>query len=893
MEVPKRFDPAEVEGRWSAHWLASGYFTPDPSSQSEPFCIVIPPPNITGRLHAGHALNNTLQDVLVRWRRMQGRNTLWLPGTDHAGIATQMVVERELQKEGTSRHVLGREAFQKRVWAWKEEHGSAIVEQLKRLGASCDWSRLRFTLDEGLSVAVREVFVRLYEEGLIYRDKAIVNWCPSCRTALSDLEVVHKEVTGKLYSIRYPLKEGNGSITVATTRPETMLGDTAVAVHPADERYAALVGKNAVLPILGRELPIVADDAVDAAFGTGAVKVTPAHDPNDFAIGRRHGLPAVRIMDEAAKMSSEAGPYAGLDRYACRKKLLADLEASGYLVKIEEHRHAVGRCDRSDTVVEPTLSDQWFVRMEPLASEALRAVEDGRVRFVPENRRNDYYEWMRNIHDWCISRQLWWGHRIPAWHCARCAHITVSRDTPAACASCGAAHPVQDADVLDTWFSSALWPFSTLGWPDTAAADLRRFYPTSVLVTGYDILFFWVARMIMMGLKFMGEVPFPQVYFNGLVRDDKGRKMSKTRGNTVDPLELMERHGTDALRFTLAAMSSPGADVLLDLKRVEGYQAFANKIWNAARFTLMNLDPAMPPSEPRFRAAGKGLPLADRWIISRVNGVAAEVDAALEEFRFDAAATALHRFFWHEFCDWYLEMVKPALLGSDAEAARTARSVLLRTLDRALRLLHPFMPFLTEEIWQRLPHQGDSLVVAQFPVHRPEEHDEEAEREMQFLMAAVGKLRNLRAEAELDPGRKVEALFKTELAYPRRLLEEHASTVASLARLSGTRFVDEIPRDAAAVRGVVTGLEMALLLPQERDTGEERGRLSREMEKIDREIAALEAKLANDSFVSRAPAAIVEKVRSSRTELAGKRDKLEQTLAALSDPDASTRAGKP
>ncbi len=893
MEVPKRFDPAEVERRWSAHWLASGYFTPDPSSEAEPFCIVIPPPNITGRLHAGHALNNTLQDVLVRWRRMQGRNTLWLPGTDHAGIATQMVVERELQKEGTSRHVLGREAFQKRVWAWKEEHGSAIVEQLKRLGASCDWSRLRFTLDDGLSAAVREVFVRLYEEGLIYRDKAIVNWCPSCRTALSDLEVVHKEVTGKLTSIRYPLKEGNGSITVATTRPETMLGDTAVAVHPADERYAALIGKKAVLPILGRELPIVGDDAVDAAFGSGAVKVTPAHDPNDFAIGRRHGLPSVRIMDEGAKMTAEAGPYAGLDRYACRKKLVADLEAAGHLVKIEEHRHAVGRCDRCDTVVEPMLSDQWFVRMEALASEALRAVEDGRVRFVPDNRRNDYYEWMRNIHDWCISRQLWWGHRIPAWHCARCAHITVARDTPAGCAACGAADPVQDADVLDTWFSSALWPFSTLGWPDASAPDLRRFYPTSVLVTGYDILFFWVARMIMMGLKFMGQVPFPQVYFNGLVRDDKGRKMSKTRGNTVDPLELMDRHGTDALRFTLAAMSSPGADVLLDLKRVEGYQAFANKIWNAARFTLMNLDPAMPASEPRFRAAGKDLPLADRWIISRVNGAAAEVDAALEEFRFDAAAAALHRFFWHEFCDWYLEMVKPALLGSDAEASRTARSVLLRTLDRALRLLHPFMPFLTEEIWQRLPHQGDSLVVAQFPVHRPEEHDEEAEREMQFLMAVVGKLRNLRAEAELEPGRKVEALFKTDLAYPRRLLEEHAATVASLARLSGTRFVEEIPREAAAVRGVVTGLEMALLLPQERDAGEERGRLARDLEKIDREIAALEAKLANDAFVSRAPAAIVEKVRSSRLELAGKRDKLEQTLAALSDPDPSARAGKP
>jgi valyl-tRNA synthetase len=883
LEIPKRFDPAEVERRWSAHWLRSGYFTPDPASGAEPFCIVIPPPNITGRLHAGHALNNTLQDVLVRWRRMQGRTTLWLPGTDHAGIATQMVVERELQKEGKSRHLLGREAFQERVWAWREEHGGAIVEQLKRLGASCDWSRLRFTLDEGLSGAVREVFVRLYEEGLIYRGPAIVNWCPSCRTALSDLEVVHKEVVGKLYSIRYPLKEGGGSITVATTRPETMLGDTAVAVHPVDERYAGLIGKTAILPILGRELPILGDDSVDATFGTGAVKVTPAHDPNDFAIGRRHQLPAVRILDEQAKMTAEAGPYAGLDRYACRKKLVADLEASGSLVKVEEHRHAVGRCDRSDTVVEPSLSDQWFVRMETLASEALRAVEDGRIRFVPENRRNDYYEWMRNIHDWCISRQLWWGHRIPAWHCARCSHLTVARAAPAACGACGAPDPVQDPDVLDTWFSSALWPFSTLGWPDTQAADLKRFYPTTVLVTGYDILFFWVARMIMMGLKFMGEIPFHQVYFNGLVRDDKGRKMSKTRGNTVDPLEIMERHGTDALRFTLAAMSSPGADVLLDLKRLEGYQAFANKIWNAARFTQMNLDPATAATEPRFRAAGKELALAHRWIISRVNGTAEEVSAALEEFRFDAAAAALHRFFWHEFCDWYLEMVKPSLLGGEAEAARVARTVLLRTLDRALRLLHPFMPFLTEEIWQNLPHQGDSLVVAAFPAHRPEEHDEEAEREMQFLMSVVSKLRNLRAEGQLDPGRKAEALFKTDLAYPRRLLEEHAATVASLARLAGARFVAEIPRDGA-VRGVVTGLEMALLLPRDRDEAEERGRLSRELDKIARELGALEAKLANDSFVSRAPAEVVEKVRSSQLELAGKRDKLERALATLSDP---------
>jgi valyl-tRNA synthetase len=882
MEVPKRFEPAAVEKRWRDFWLESGCFAPRPGAGTASYCMVIPPPNITGRLHAGHALNATLQDVLIRWRRMQGRDTLWLPGTDHAGIATQMVVERELQKEGTSRHTLGREAFLKRVWEWKTEHGDAIVEQLQRLGASCDWSRLRFTLDEGLSRAVREVFVRLFEERLIYRDKAIVNWCPQDRTALSDLEVAHREIAGKLYHLNYPVKSSSQVIPVATTRPETMLGDTAVAVHPEDERYQEFVGKTAILPILNREIPILADEAVDRTFGTGAVKVTPAHDPNDFAMARRHNLPALVIMDESARMTAEAGPYKGMDRYACRKRLLRDLTEAGVLAKVEDHPHAIGRCHRCDTVVEPRLSDQWFVKMAPLAQEALAAVEDSRVRFIPENRKNDYFEWMRNIHDWCISRQLWWGHRIPAWTCSSCSHLTVAREDPVSCSSCGQETLVQDPDVLDTWFSSALWPFSTLGWPEQTP-DLLRYYPNSALVTAYDILFFWVARMIVMGLKFMGSAPFEQVYFNGLVRDEKGRKMSKTRGNTVDPLDLMDRFGTDALRFTFAAMASPGADTVLDLKRVEGYQAFGTKLWNAARFVLMNLPEGTEAVKPEFRSSPGNLSMTDRWIISRVNGVSRDVNQALEQFRYDEAASTLYHFVWHEFCDWYIEMVKPSLIGDSRNTpeGRRSRAILLRVLDRALRLLHPFMPFLTEEIWQRLPHDGETLVLASYPGFRVEEEDSEAEKEVGFLMAVVSKLRNLRAESNLPAGLKVEALFHTDLARPRRIVEAHAATLHTLGRLSGFRFVAEIPGDLAAARGVVPGLEMAVPISAGVDPHEEQRRLRREREKAQKELAALEAKLANESFTGRAPKEVVEKVQDARRELTEKIEKLSRALSEL------------
>ncbi|PYQ14496.1 MAG: valine--tRNA ligase [Acidobacteria bacterium] len=890
MEVPKRYDPSSVERRWSGFWLQAGFFVARGGGDSDPYCIVIPPPNVTGRLHIGHALNVTLQDVLVRWRRMQGRDTLWLPGTDHAGIATQMVVERELQKEGISRHSLGREAFLRRVWAWKEEHGGVIVEQLQRLGASCDWSRLRFTLDEGLSEAVREVFVRLYEEGLIYRDKAIVNWCPGCRTALSDLEVVHRETAGRLYHLNYPIKDSSRVIPVATTRPETLLGDTAVAVHPEDDRYKELVAAKAVLPILGREIPIITDEAVETAFGTGAVKVTPAHDSNDFAMARRHNLPAVVIMNETARMTAEAGPYAGMDRYACRKQLVADLTDSGVLVKTEEHAHAVGHCHRCDTVVEPTLSDQWFVRMEPLAREAVKAVEDGRIRFVPENRKNDYFEWMRNIHDWCISRQLWWGHRIPAWTCNACGYLAVSLEDPTTCPSCGESNLVQDPDVLDTWFSSALWPFSTLGWP-RKTDDLERYYPNSVLVTAYDILFFWVARMIMMGLKFMGGIPFHQVYFNGLVRDEKGRKMSKTRGNTVDPLDLMDRFGTDALRFTLTSMATPGADMALDLKRVEGYQAFGTKIWNAARFVLMSLPEDLWGAENPFRSTPDNLALIDRWILSRVNAVTRDVNQALEEFRYDEATSALYQFFWHELCDWYIEAVKPLLTGErrDSVEGRRSQTMLLKVLDRALRLLHPFMPFLTEEIWQLLPHQGKSLVLAPFPEWRAVEEDFEAEKEMALLMSVVTKLRNLRVENNIDPRRRVDVLLKTDGAGPQRILQDQVSLLSTLARLATVRFVLEIPQGLAAARGMVTGLEMAIPLAGAVDVGEERRRLSNELEKVELQLAGLESKLASDAFVRRAPAEIVEKVRSSHRELADKKERLSRILSALSLSEISPR----
>jgi valyl-tRNA synthetase len=882
-ELDKAFDPSRFEERWYAHWVRLGVFTARPvATDRPPFSMVIPPPNITGRLHMGHALNNTLQDILARWRRMKGDDVLWVPGTDHAGIATQMVVERELEREGTTRQALGREAFVQRVWRWKEEYGGAIIEQLKRLGCSCDWSRERFTMEPALSRAVREVFVRLYEEGLIYRDKFIVNWCPRCRTAISDLEVIPHETHGHLYTIAYPYAEGDGAIEVATTRPETMLGDTGVAVHPEDERYRDRVGKRVILPLVGRALPVIADPFVDREFGTGAVKITPAHDANDFAAAQRAGLPPLVVMDEEGRMNENVPEaYRGLDRFEARRRVVEDLAAQGHLRSVRDHVHNVGRCQRCNTVVEPYLSTQWFVRVKPLAEPAVAAVAQGRVRFTPPHWVNSYSEWMEKIHDWCISRQLWWGHQIPAWHCEACGHITVARETPAACAGCGRATLRQDPDVLDTWFSSALWPFSTLGWPERTP-ELARYYPTSALVTGFDILFFWVARMIMMGLRFMGEAPFGRVFITGLVRDAEGQKMSKTRGNVVDPLELIERHGADALRFTMAAMTTPGgADLPLSEERMTGYRAFANKIWNAARFVLMNLGDTPRGAAPPLPAR-PALRLHDRWILSRLSRLAAAVDTALADFRFDEMANALYQFLWHEYCDWYLEMAKPSLApGAGAEEAPRTRAVLVHCLERVLRLLHPAMPFLTEELWQRLPHQGETIALAAYPATDPSLLDEDAEREIGLLMQVVGRVRNVRAELNIDPGKRLRLLYRPREQRAGRTLAANLTVLSTLARLEAAEEVASLEGLGPAARAVAAGVDLALPLAGVLDVEDERRRLGREIEKLSREREGHARKLRNPDFLGKARPEIVNKARRIHEELDERIGRLAHTLESL------------
>jgi valyl-tRNA synthetase len=877
MAIDKEFQPDHFEPRWREAWESSGIFRAGRPGSGEPFCMVIPPPNVTGNLHIGHVLVYTLHDVVARWRRMQGRDVLWLPGTDHAGIATQMVVERELAKEGKDRLAMGREAFLERVWAWKDAYGRRITDALRGLGSSVDWSRERFTMDEGLSRAVREVFVRLYREGLIYRDRYIVNWCPRCHTAISDLEVVHEQKTGKLWTVRYPDASGKGKgVQVATTRPETMLGDVAIAVHPDDERYRGAIGKLVTLPLTGRSIPIVADAFVDPTFGTGAVKITPAHDPNDFAAARRLGLPEIVVIDPQGKMTAEAGEFAGLDRFQARKRVLQKLEEQGLLVETKDHVHAVGHCQRCHTVVEPLVSTQWFVKIEPLSRPALEAVESGRIEVVPASWTKTYFEWMRNIHDWCISRQLWWGHRIPAWYCDACGTVEVSEHDLSACSRCGGALR-QDEDVLDTWFSSALWPFSTLGWPDRTD-DLQRYYPTSLLITGFDIIFFWVARMIMMGLKFQGEVPFRQVYIHGLVRDAQGQKMSKTKGNAIEPLELQSRYGTDAMRFTMAILAAPGNDIPLAHERMEGYRAFANKLWNACRFVLMKVGED-PPRE-RFEAAS--LPLVDRWILSRTHAVAAEVDRSLEQFRFDHAADALYHFVWHEFCDWYIELVKPDL-AEDADPARraTARAVLLDVLDTILRLLHPFMPFVTEELWQKFPHEGTLLAGAAWPKADPALADAKAERDVEMIQELVVKVRNLRAETGIDPSRRVEVRLHATSPRNARLLEEQARLIATLVKAGKVDVVPSIPSSLVAARGIARGIEIAIPLEGLLDFEAERKRLSKDLEKIDADVEIRSRKLNNESFLERAPADVVEKERAAHKELLERKKKLETTLAAL------------
>ena len=857
-EMPKAFDPKSVEERLYQFWQDGGFFTPKADGSREPFTIVIPPPNVTGELHHGHAMFVAFQDLIIRYRRMLGRDALWLPGSDHAGIATQMVVERELAKEGLTRQELGRERFLERVWQWKELYGGRINDQLRRLGASLDWTRERFTMDAGLSRAVRVAFVRLYERGLIYRGTRMINWCPRCQTALSDLEVEAEEVASKLYYVRYPLvmlAQGAAPeyIQVATTRPETILGDTAVAVNPDDPRYAALVGREAVLPAIGRHVPIIADPAVDPAFGTGAVKVTPAHDPTDYEIGQRHKLAAIRVIDDVGRMTAEAGPYAGLDRFECRRRLLADLEREGNIVRIEDYTHKVPTCDRCGTVVEPLISEQWFVKIEPLARPAIEAVRDGRIRFIPERFAKVYFNWMENIRDWCISRQLWWGHRIPVWYCDGCGHLNVAVEAPTKCARCGSADLRQDEDVLDTWFSSGLWPFSTLGWPDDTA-DLRRFYPTNVMETGYDILFFWVARMIMLGLECMGDVPFREVYLHGLLRDADGKKMSKSKGNVANPLDVVEKYGADALRFTILTGSSPGNDMKLSEDKLEGSRNFVNKLWNAARFVVTTARDDYADAMAVEPAALR-LTLADRWILSRASRVIADVTHLFEEFEFSEAGHTLHEFVWSEFCDWYIEIAKLRLRGDADRAERlTALHVLDRVLTDILKMLHPFAPFVTEAIWEYLPGRPTPLIVASWPVAGATDAD--AEAGVDLLTGVVKAIRNARTEMGVEPARRIEAIAVS--AERAGLLERERGIVATLARVEPFRVEEALPeRPRQALQLVVGDVEVYLPLAAMLDIAAETKRLEGELAGLAQQVERLRARLADPMFTSKAPAAVV------------------------------------
>jgi valyl-tRNA synthetase len=871
----KVYDPTRVEEKWYKFWLEKGYFQAELGSPKEPFSIVIPPPNITGSLHMGHALNNTLQDILVRFKRMKGYNCLWMPGTDHAGIATQNVVERELANKSLDRHQLGRDEFIKRIWQWKEKYGGVIINQLKRLGSSCDWSRERFTMDEGLSRAVREVFVQLYEDGLIYRGDYIINWCPRCHTALSDLEVDHHEIPAHLYHLRYPLEEGE-YVEVVTTRPETMMGDTAVAVNPKDKRYKNSIGKYVILPVVNRRIPIIADAYVDPEFGSGALKITPAHDPYDFEIGQRHNLETVTVINGEGHMTSEAGPYEGMERFQCRERIIEDFQRDGTLLKTEDYHHSVGHCYRCKTMVEPFLSKQWFVRTKPLAEPALKAVQEGRTKIIPPMWERTYFDWMQNIRDWCISRQIWWGHRIPAWYCDDCAEVTVAREEPKKCAHCGSAKLRQETDVLDTWFSSALWPFSTMGWPDETE-ELKLFYPTSVMVTGFDILFFWVARMMMMGLKFMGDVPFRDVYIHALVRDMEGQKMSKTKGNVIDPLVMIKQYGTDAFRFSLAAFAAQGRDIRLSEERIEGYRNFANKIWNAARFSAMNL--------ADYRDDGKEIDLdqcstPDKWILARLNRVIAEGARALEEYRFNEGAQLIYHFVWHELCDWYLELSKPYLYHDDKTRRGITQRTLVYVLDKTLKLLHPYMPFITEEIWQHLPHKGESIMIADYPKVRPELVDDEAAREMERIMGVITGIRNIRGEMGIPPLTMVDIILIAEHEGTAATLKDHLGFVKDLARVKEARIRVQGERPRAAATALADGVEVFVSLEGViEDPKKEQQRLTKELTKLLTDLELTQKKLANDSFLEKAPPDKVQKERDKLEEFSTLKEKLEQRLA--------------
>jgi len=917
-ELPKAYEPGAIETRWAEYWVKEKLFsvkTP-PAGETRPvFTLLLPPPNVTGRLHMGHMLNQTQMDIVVRWHRMRGFIALWLPGTDHAGIATQMMVERDLAKEGKNRRDLGRDKFIARVWQWKKLYGGAIFDQMRRLGASVDWDREYFTMDENLSHAVREVFVRLYEEGLIYRGKYIVNWCPRCETAISDLEVKHEDVAGKLWEIRYPVIGTNEFITVATTRPETMLGDTAIAVNVKDERYTHLHGKHVLVPLMNREVPIITDELAQPEFGTGAVKVTPAHDPNDFQAGLRHNLPQMDVMDEHARMNQNAGAYAGLDRFEARKRVLADLQEQGFLVTEKDHALSIGKCDRCGTIVEPRLSEQWFIKIKPLADRAIKAVESGEITIVPDNYRQIYLNWMKNIYDWCISRQLWWGHRIPAWTCESCRQLTVAREAPPKCTKCGGGKLEQVSDVLDTWFSSGLLPFTTLGWPDKTR-DQAVFYPTTLLITAYEILFFWVARMIMFGCHFMqgheqdaaikrangwsdkkdDSVPFRHVYIHALVRDADRQKMSKTKGNVIDPLEIIERFGTDATRFTLAAMAAPGTDIAFSESRTDGYRAFANKIWNAARFMFMNVDriePGLRPGRmseddrPHMGVAGfQASTLEDRWILSRFNRAVSDVNDALATYRFHEAANRIYDFFWGEFCDWYLELIKPRLTfeeGADKSVALKAASNLVNLFDASLRLLHPVMPFITEEIWQAI-YEGTapykSIALAEYPQADEKQLNLAAETEMAILQDLIVSVRNLRAELKVEPKVKVPIeVFAPELGI-RKMIEQNHGAVERLGNVEKIAFVESSLASRPGARGTAR-FDVHVIYERKIDAAAEGDRLTKELEKIENELANNQKQLGNEQFLAKAPEKVVEGLRRRGQELLVLQEKTQSKLKEL------------
>ncbi len=869
-QLAKTYDPHEVEDRIYDSWIKGNYFHAEPDESKKPYTIVIPPPNITGQLHMGHALDETLQDILIRWRRMQGYSALWLPGTDHASIATEAKIVQAMAEEGVTKEDIGRDGFLERAWKWKEKYGGRIIEQLKKLGSSCDWERERFTLDEGCSKAVREVFVRLYEKGLIYRGERIINWCPHCKTSISDAEVEYSEKDGFFWHLSYPLADGSGDLKLATTRPETMLGDTAVAVHPDDERYKHLIGKNVILPLCNREIPIVADEYVEMDFGTGVVKITPAHDPNDFEVGLRHNLPIINVMTDDGIINENGGKYAGMDRYECRKAIVADLEKGGYLVKVEPLKHNVGECYRCHTIVEPRVSKQWFVKMKPLAGPAIDVVKEGKVKFVPERFDKIYYHWMENIKDWCISRQLWWGHRIPAWYCKDCGEVIVAREKPDSCPNCGRLRLEQDPDTLDTWFSSALWPFSTLGWPDNTE-ELKYYYPTNTLVTGYDIIFFWVARMIFSGVEQMGEPPFDTVFIHGIVRDSQGRKMSKSLGNGIDPLEVIDQYGADSLRFTLATGNSPGNDMRYMPERVEASRNFANKLWNASRFVLMNIDEDMPAP-----SISENLQIEDKWVISKFNTLAKEVTENLEKFELGIAVQKLYDFIWDIYCDWYIELAK-IRIQSDEQHADNTRKVLVWVLSNTLKLLHPFMPFITEEIWQTLPHEGESIMISQWPSYDEKLNFAADEAELERMIDAVRAIRNRRSEMNVPPSKKAKVYIETAFG---DTFEKCSMFIKRLAYASEVAI--NIQDDFSTAVSIVTN-DAKIFIPMGEliDFAAEKARLEKEYANAEKELAQVMGKLNNESFISKAPAHIVEKQRQQAEKLNEKIAMIKDSIAKL------------